>query len=74
MEARSCAGSGETGAGISPFPDPSHNSCHGWSEPPNPWLSHFFPNARFQFRRPFASHVAAPTDRTAGEGLEPTHF
>jgi hypothetical protein len=37
-------------------------------------FSHFFANARFQFRRSFAGHVAAPTDRTAGEGLEPAHF
>jgi hypothetical protein len=31
-------------------------------------FSHFFANARFQFRRSFAGHVAAPTDRTTGEG------
>jgi hypothetical protein len=29
MEAKSCAGSGETGAGMSPFPEPSHSPCRG---------------------------------------------
>jgi hypothetical protein len=37
MEAKSCAGSGEAGAGTSSFPEPSHHPCHGWSEPPNHW-------------------------------------
>jgi hypothetical protein len=37
-------------------------------------LSPFFASARFQFRCPFAGHVAAPTGRTAGEGFEPTRF
>jgi hypothetical protein len=37
-------------------------------------FSPFFANARFQFRRSFAGHVAAPNDRTAGEGLEPAYF
>jgi hypothetical protein len=37
-------------------------------------FSHFFANARFQFQRSFANHVAAPTDWTAGKGLEPAHF
>jgi hypothetical protein len=34
MEAKSCAGSGEAGAGTPPFPEPSHNPCRGWSKPP----------------------------------------
>jgi hypothetical protein len=34
MEANSCAGSGEAGASTPPFPEPSHNPCHGWSKPP----------------------------------------
>jgi hypothetical protein len=33
-------------------------------------FSRFFVIARFQFRCSFADHVAAPTDRTASEGLE----
>jgi hypothetical protein len=38
MEAKSCANSGETGAGTSPFPETSHSPCRGWSEPPNHWF------------------------------------
>jgi hypothetical protein len=37
-------------------------------------LTHFFANARFRFRCSFAGHDAAPTDRTTGEGLEPSRF
>jgi hypothetical protein len=37
-------------------------------------LSHFFVNARFQFRCSFAGYVTAPTDRTVYEGLEPARF
>jgi hypothetical protein len=37
-------------------------------------FSHFFADATFQFRHSFASHVAAPTDRTASEVLELAHF
>jgi hypothetical protein len=33
MEAKSCAGSGEARAGMSPFPEPSHNPCRSWSKP-----------------------------------------
>jgi hypothetical protein len=72
MEAASCAGSGETGVGMSPLLEPLHNPCCGWGE--STGLSRFFANARFQFRCPFAGHVTTLTDRTAGEGLEPTHF
>jgi hypothetical protein len=38
MEAKSCAALGETGAVMSPFPEPSHSPCRVWSEPPNHWL------------------------------------
>jgi hypothetical protein len=34
MEAKFCAGSGDARAGTSPFPEPSHNPCRGWSKPP----------------------------------------
>jgi hypothetical protein len=43
----------------------------------NPQISGFsrsFVNARFRFQHSFADHVAAPTDQTAGEGLELAHF
>jgi hypothetical protein len=33
MRAKSCAGSGEVEAGMSPFPKPSHDPCRGWSKP-----------------------------------------
>jgi hypothetical protein len=39
-------------------------------------LSHF-PHeclCRLRFQASFMSHDAAPTDRTAGKGLEPAHF
>jgi hypothetical protein len=32
-------------------------------------FSHFSVDARFRFRRSFASNVTAPTDRTVGEGI-----
>jgi hypothetical protein len=38
MEVKSYAGLGEAGASTSPFPEPSHNPCRGWSEPPDLWL------------------------------------
>jgi hypothetical protein len=34
VEAKSYAGSGDGGAGMSPFPEPSHNPCRGLSKPP----------------------------------------
>jgi hypothetical protein len=37
-------------------------------------FSHFFAGAKFRFRCSFANHIAAPTDRAAGEVLEPAHF
>jgi hypothetical protein len=36
--------------------------------------SHCYASVRFRFRCSFADRVAAPTDRTAGEVLEPAHF
>jgi hypothetical protein len=74
MEAKSCAGLGEAGAGTSPFPEPLHNPCRGWRNLQISGFSHFFANARFQYRRSFAGHIAAPTDQTVGEGLESAHF
>jgi hypothetical protein len=37
-------------------------------------FSHFFAGAKFQFCCLFVNHVAAPTDWTAGEVLEPAHL
>jgi hypothetical protein len=38
MEAKTCAGSGEVGAGVSPFLKPLRDPYHGWSKPPDLWL------------------------------------
>jgi hypothetical protein len=37
MEAKSYADSSEAGAGMPPFPEPSHHPRRDWSEPPNCW-------------------------------------
>jgi hypothetical protein len=37
-EAKTCAGSGEVGAGVSPFLKPLRDPYRGWSKPPDLWL------------------------------------
>jgi hypothetical protein len=74
MEATSCASSGETGATRLPFASLRVTLAVARVKLRTTGLSPFFVSARFRFRCPFAGHVAAPTDRTAGEGLELARF
>jgi hypothetical protein len=74
VKVESCAGSSRARAGTSPFPGPRMSLAAAGVNLQVSGSSHFFAGAKFQFHRSFANHVAAPTDRSAGEVLEPAHF
>jgi hypothetical protein len=74
VKAKFGAGLSKAGAGTSPFPGPRKSLAAAGVNPQVSGFSHYFAGVRFRFRRSFANHVAAQTDRTAGEVLEPAHF
>jgi hypothetical protein len=74
VKVESCAGSSGAGAGTSPLSGPRMSLAAAGVNLQVSGSSHYFASIRFRFRRPFADHVAASTERTAGEVLEPAYF
>jgi hypothetical protein len=74
VEVESCTGSGETGAGTSSFPGPRTSLTVCGVNLQVSGSSHLFVVVRFRFCCSFASHIAAPAERTTGEVLEPAYF
>jgi hypothetical protein len=74
METESRTSSGEVEAGMFPFPGLRTSQATIGVDLPVSGSSRCFARVRFRFRCSFADRVAGPTDRTAGEVLEPAHF
>jgi hypothetical protein len=62
------------GASMFPFPGLRMFLAAVGANLPVSGSSHYFASVRFRFCCSFADHVAAPTDQTDGEVLEPAHF
>jgi hypothetical protein len=74
MEIEFCTSSGEVKADTFPFPGLSTSQAMIGVDLPVSSSGSCFTRVRLLFRCSFADRVTAPTDRTAGEVLEPAHF
>jgi hypothetical protein len=74
VEVESCVGSGKTGAGTPLFPGPRTSFTARGVNLQVSGSRQLFAVVRFQFCCSLANHIAAPTERTTGEVLEPAYF